>query len=87
MQQIFVSWLTNKCIHKNILIIMIITLFQKDNIFGTSASLIYGPQLQLQILPFLIGKCKLFTLCTEQLRSPYIEHAASRLHNLTQGEV
>ena len=28
----------------------IITLFQEENISGTSASLTYGPQLQLQIL-------------------------------------
>ena len=28
------------------LIIIIITLFQEDNIFGTNASLIYGPQIQ-----------------------------------------
>ena len=32
---------------------------------------------------------KLFTVCTEQVRSPYIEHAASGLLNPThlQGEV
>ena len=32
-----------------IIILKIITLFQEGNIFGTSASLTYGPQLQLQI--------------------------------------
>ena len=31
-------------------IIIIITLFQEDNIFGASASPTYGPQLQLQIV-------------------------------------
>ena len=29
-----------------IIIIIIISLFQEDNIFGTNASLTYGPQLQ-----------------------------------------
>ena len=29
-----------------IIIIIIITLFQEDNIFGTDASLTYGPQIQ-----------------------------------------
>ena len=37
----------------------------------------------------LRNKHKLFTVCTEQLRSPYTEHAASGLPNLTplEGEV
>ena len=30
----------------NTIIIIIITLFQEDNIFGTNASLTYGPQIQ-----------------------------------------
>ena len=30
--------------------------------FGTRASLSYGPQLQLQVVPFIFGKCKLFTM-------------------------
>ena len=36
--------------------IIIIILFQEDNIFGTSASLTYGPQLQLQIASFVIDE-------------------------------
>ena len=60
-----------------LLIIMIIILFQEDNIFGTNASLTYGPQLQY----FDVRKCYLFTVCTEQMRSPYTEHAASGLSN------
>ena len=31
-------------------IIIIISIFQKDNIFGTNASLTYGPQLQIFVL-------------------------------------
>ena len=37
-----------------IIIIITTTLFQEDNIFDTSASLTYGPQLQLQIVSFMI---------------------------------
>ena len=57
--------------------IIIITLFQEDNIFGMDASLTYGPQLQLHVT----NKLKLFTVCTE--------HAASGLPNPThlEGEV
>ena len=36
------------------MMIIIITLFQEDNIFGTSASLTYGPPLQLQTVSFAI---------------------------------
>ena len=32
-----------------ILMIIIITLFQEDNMFGTNASLTYGPQIQIHI--------------------------------------
>ena len=39
-----------------IIIIVVITLFQEGNIFGTSASLTYGSQLQLQIVSFVIDK-------------------------------
>ena len=45
--------------------IIIITLFQENNISDIGASLRYGPQLQLQCVPFMIEKCKLFTVCTE----------------------
>ena len=61
---------------------VIISLFQEDNIFGTSASLTYGPQLQLQILPFVIGKWKVFAVYTEQMRSPYTENAGAGLPTL-----
>ena len=46
------------------MIIIIITLFQEYNIFGTSASLTYGPQLQLQIVSFVIDK-----LCNLRLQT------------------
>ena len=34
------------------IIIIIITLFQEDNIFGTNASLTYGPQMQRHMYAF-----------------------------------
>ena len=53
--------------------------------FGTNASLAYGPQIQRHLLTEL----KLFTVCTERVRSPYSEHAVSGLPNPTplEGEV
>ena len=49
-----------------------------------NASLIYGPQAQKHTcICKLLAEVKLFTVCTEQARSPYTEHAASRLPNLT----
>ena len=68
------------------LIIIIITLFQEDNIFGMYASLTYGPQLQRYPCHWQLNRHKLFTVCTEQVRSPYTEHAASRLPNPTSLE-
>ena len=53
-----------------LLIVTIMTLFQEDNTFGTSASLTYGSQLHLQSVSFMIEKCKLFTVRTQQMRSP-----------------
>ena len=40
-------------------------------------------------MPLTIEQTKLFTVCTEEVRSPYIEHAASGLPNPTplEGEV
>ena len=61
--------------------LIIITLFQEDNIFDRYASLTYGPQ--LQIAKVGISLTKLFTVCTEQVRTPYTEHAASGLPNPT----
>ena len=54
---------------------------------GTIASLTYGPQIQRRLI--ITQQWKLFTVCTEQVRSPYIEHAASGLPNPTrlEGEV
>ena len=37
-------------------IIIIITLFQDDNIFGTNASLTYGPQIQRHTCVFIYSK-------------------------------
>ena len=62
----------------------------KDNIFGTDASLTYGPQIQRHTCVWLLlTQLKLFTVCTEHVRSPYTEHAASGLRNPTplEGEV
>ena len=74
-----------------IIIIIIITLFQEDNIFVTNASLIYDSQIQRHACVTLIitKQWKLLTVCTEQVRSPYIERAASGLPNRTrlEGEV
>ena len=53
-----------------IIIIIIITLFQEDNIFGTDVSLTYGPQ--LTNVDMLLKKCtdiQLFTVCTELMLS------------------
>ena len=58
--------------------LIIITLFQEDNIFDRYASLTYGPQ--LQIAKVGMSLTKLFTVCTEQVRTPY---AASGLPNPT----
>ena len=67
--------------------LLIIILFQEDNIFGTIASVTYGPQIQRHTC--IWEQWKLFTVCTEQVRSLYIEHAASGLPNPTrlEGEV
>ena len=73
-----------------LLLIIITTLFQEDNIFGMYASLTYGPQLQRYACHWQLNRHKLFTVsCTEQVRSPYTEHAASGLPNPTplEGEV
>ena len=64
--------------------IIIITLFQEDNISGTNASLTYGPQIQTYMCLIITKQRKLFTICTEQVRSPYTEHAASGLPNPTR---
>ena len=41
--------------------------------------LTYGPQIQKSYMRLIITKqWKLFTVCTEQLRSPYIEHTGER---------
>ena len=64
---------------------MIITLFQEDNILGTNASLTYGPQIQRHTC-LIITERKIITVCTEQVRSPYTEHAASGLPNPTRLE-
>ena len=69
--------------------LLMIILFQEDNIFGTIASLTYGPQIQTYMRLIITKQRNLFTVCTEQVRSPYIEHAASGLPNPTglEGEV
>ena len=64
-----------------ITIIILATLFQEDNIFGTNASLTYGPQIHDTHAFDNYKKWKLFTVCTEQVKSPYTEHAASGLPN------
>ena len=66
-----------------------IFLFQEDNIFGTNCRLTYGPWLQKYKWHWHLHMHKLFTVCTDQVRSPYTEHAASGLPNPTQleGEV
>ena len=58
--------------------------------FGTNARLAYGPQIQRHTCVCkLLTELKLFTVCTERVRSPYTEHAASGLPNptLLEGEV
>ena len=69
-----------------LIIMIIISLFQEDNISGTNASLTYGLRLQRQKWHWQLNKHKLFTVCTEQVRSPYTEHAASGLPNPTHLE-
>ena len=59
-----------------IVIIIIITLFQDGSLFGMYASLTYGPQHDIDN-----WTNKLFTVCTEQVRSPYSKLAASGLPN------
>ena len=69
--------------------LLIIILFQDDNIFGTIANVTYVLRYK-DIRAFDNNKkWKLFTVCTEQVRSPYIEHAASGLPNSIrlEGEV
>ena len=63
-----------------IMIIIIITLFQEDNILDTIASLTYGPQIQ----SIITKQWKVFTVCIELVRAPYIEHAASGIPNCTR---
>ena len=58
--------------------------------FGTNASLAYGPQIQRHTcVCLLLTELKLFTVYTERVRSPHTEHAASGLPNPTplEGEV
>ena len=55
------------------IIIIILTLFQEDNIFGTNARLIYGPQIQ--------RLKEIFTVCTEQAVVSVHRHAESGLPN------
>ena len=50
------------CCMRVIIIIIIITLFQEDNIFGRVASLTYGPQLTIGML---LGSCALSTKTPE----------------------
>ena len=69
-----------------ILIIIIITLCQEAKLFGMIASLKYGPQLKRLTCHWQLNKHKLLTVCTEQVRSPYTEHAASGLPNPTHLE-
>ena len=68
------------------IIIIIITLFQEDNLFGLYVGLTYGPQLQRYACHWQLNRHELFTVCTEQVRSPYTEHAASGLPSPTQLE-
>ena len=75
----------------HVVIIMIIkTLFQEDNIFGTNASLTYGLQIhKTYMLMIITDRTRIIYRCTERVRSPYTEHAASGLPNPTplDGEV
>ena len=60
--------------------LLIIILFEEDNIFGTIASVAYGiwsSDTKTYMRLIITKQWKLFTVCTEQVRSPYIEHAAS----------
>ena len=72
-----ILWYQNSIVwyHKSIIII---TLFQKLNIFGTSASLAYGPQLQSKL--FMIETSDNY-LQFVQRKSPCIKLAASGLPN------
>ena len=57
---------------------------QEYNIFGTNASLTYGPPDTMTYMRLIITdrtKIVYSRICTERLRSPYTEHAASGLHN------
>ena len=69
-----------------IIIIIIISLFQENNIFGTNASLTYGPRLQRWKWQWQLNMHKLFTVWTEQVRAPFTELAASGLPNPTHLE-
>ena len=46
-------------------------------------NLFYG----IPTLNLCLRKCNVFTVCTEQMWSPYTEHAASGLHNPTRLKV
>ena len=51
------------------LCLIIIILFQEDNIFGTNSSLTYGPQIQKHTYVwYLLTELKLFTVCTPSMR-------------------
>ena len=60
--------------------------FQEDNIFGTNASLTYGLRLERKKWHWQLNMHKSFTVCTEQVRCPYTEHAASGLPKPTHSE-
>ena len=66
--------------------LLIIISFQEDNIFGTIASLAWSSDTKTYMRFIIAKQWKLFTVCTEQVMSPYIEHAASGLPNPTRLE-
>ena len=74
---------TDEVITIIMIIIKIITLFQADNIFGTNASLTYGPQIQRHTCVWWLQNNENYLQFTELVRFPYIEHAASGLPNPT----
>ena len=64
---------------------IIINLFQEDNTVSTRASVTYGPQLQLQILSFVIDKRKLLKTSREYYnKKPQSTHDSKRKRRKTE---
>ena len=68
-----------------LIMIIIITLFQEDNIFGTNASLtIWSSNTKAYMRLIITDRSKIIYSMYRAVRSPYTEHAASGQNDTKQ---